>query len=152
MLKTKSFGKISLEEGRAILRDSADREITLDLIEIAHDADKLAATSAFLDGLRTHMDTIHNGFMAHYARIASFVPEWLFDEAPELWKQMFPNRPEPGTVKPDQIWQALELAEIWVDQSGQLTLGFPFRDQNLDFRLTAQMSLTGQLGDLRFAS
>ena len=152
MLKTKSFGKVSLEDGRAVLRDSAEREITLDLIEIAHDADKLAATGAFLDGLTVYTDTVRDGFMVQYARIASFVPEWLFDEAPDLWKQMFPNRAEPGAVKPEQIWKALELSEIWVDQSGQLTLSFPFRNQDLAFRLTAEMSLNGQLSGLRFAS
>ena len=157
MLKTKNFGVIELSDGFGTLPPGPGlvRAVELDLAELDGDEESLEAVSAFLDALPTHVEVVHERFAEAFDEIAGFVPGWLKEEAPEIYRTLFPDMPEPKGVDAEKLWSVLNILSIWTSDEPSITLDFGFGTYGKDemnYCIAAYFDLDGSLTDLSLES
>ena len=146
-METKLFGHIELEDGEATLPKVPPlrQQVFLDLAEFGDTVSLHKKVAVFLDLLPEHIATAQAVFHRDYAETASFVPEWLFDEAPASFSALFPNARVANDVSDNDVWQALAIKSIWASDEPTLTIDFEFMDTDMNHVFAAYFDLEGEL-------
>jgi len=146
-METKLFDHIELENGEATLPKIPPlrQQVSLDLAEFGDTLSLHKKAALFLDLLPDHIATVQAVFHRDYAETASFVPEWLFEEAPVSFAALFPNARVANDVSANDVWQALAVRSIWASDEPTLTIDFEFMDTDMNHVFAAYFDLEGKL-------
>ncbi|MBD3679521.1 MAG: hypothetical protein HUJ27_14135 [Rhodobacteraceae bacterium] len=160
-IRTKVFGNIPVQKGVAILPKGPGLvgPTEIDLDDLPDYAAHLGQLGAFLDRLPSHLETARNRFIEDYKEIGGVIPEWLEDEAPKIYAELFPETPDPRQVTPEQLWSTLNIHRIWVSAGPLVTLdlgigesGSDHMNYLIDYFLAAYFHLDGKLIELSLES
>ncbi|MBD3679520.1 MAG: hypothetical protein HUJ27_14130 [Rhodobacteraceae bacterium] len=156
-IETKVFGEITLDNGSGLVPKGPGlvRPTEIDLADFSDEAADSDALAAFLDQLPSHMETARKRFIEDYEEIAGYIPEWLHDEANEIYVDLFPDTPDPKQITAEQLWARLNVCRMWASEGPSLTIDMQFGEwgaDEMDYIMAAYFELDGTLTDLSLES